>query len=92
MGSTRILDKLDKMQLNNIPDWMEEFISNMTEGAMTTKAELEAYIGEDKSGMQGVMRNGAIVNLNNQIALLESLHADGVLVNKTNLTVHNERP
>ena len=68
------------MQLSEIPKWMEQFIPEMTNGEMKTKAELEAYLGDEKSGMLGVIRTGVIVNWNNTIDLLEKLKASGKLV------------
>ena len=61
------------MQLDNIPDWMEQYIPEMTDGAIQTKSELKEYFGEEKSGMDGVLRNSVIRTLDVKIALLNNL-------------------
>ncbi len=61
------------MKLNNIPDWMEQYIPEITDGAHQTKAELIEEIGDECEGMRGVMRTGQITFINNRIALIQNL-------------------
>ena len=61
------------MQVDEIPQWMEQFIPEITDGAFSTKAELLVQIGEEKDGMAGVVRSGHISFINNRIHFLKNL-------------------
>jgi hypothetical protein len=67
------------MELLNIPDWMEQFIPQITENQLKTKQELIEHLGDNKNGIFGVMRSGIISNLNTQISLLQRLHENNLL-------------
>ena len=69
------------MELHNIPKWMEQYIPEMTDGGIQTKSELEQYLGEEKTGIERVMRNSVIQTLEVKIALLNNLNKSGALFN-----------
>lgn len=62
------------LELENIPMWMEEYITTMTDGQCKNKEDVEKMCENLQSWQMGI-----IVNLNIQIGLLNKLDNLGKL-------------
>ena len=63
------------LKLNEIPEWMEQYIPSITNGEYTTKEVLLSDMEKHIKPWMG----GVIANLNAKIELLQELHKNNLL-------------